>query len=353
VNHTVRECRWRWRQLAALAAIAASALCLASCDGTQSAAGSDAAAGAPAAPEETGERPPLDQALANLKIPPAWFDSVELRVSPGLALQGARRRIAQYLESADPEDARRAVKLAYRYAESGELAQGHEYAMYLYFGREYAWALTEFQKKVTLEPQPGSQDHNALRARYRFLASCYRYFRAYDKAEQALLRALTVLPEPPNRDFAEAVVDTNLAGLYAEMGETEKARQYYDKAIAIYRGMADAGRLVGLFASGAEARLNAVDAPSLAEAALKDGRYMGTAPGYEGDVRVTLDVDRGRVKSIDVQHRESRQRGSVHVVPDRIVGAQSLQVDGVTGATITSNAVVGATFEALKRAGLE
>ena len=40
------------------------------------------------------------------------------------------------------------------------------------------------------------------------------------------------------------------------------------------------------------------------------------------------------------------------LVPQQIIKQQSLQVDGVTGATITSQGIVEGAFQALKQAGL-
>jgi len=41
------------------------------------------------------------------------------------------------------------------------------------------------------------------------------------------------------------------------------------------------------------------------------------------------------------------------IIPKRIIDKQSLQVDGVTGATVTKDAIVAGTLQALRQAGLK
>jgi len=40
-------------------------------------------------------------------------------------------------------------------------------------------------------------------------------------------------------------------------------------------------------------------------------------------------------------------------IPEQVIEKQSLDVDTVTGATVTSQAVIGAVFRALSQAGLQ
>jgi iron complex transport system substrate-binding protein len=88
------------------------------------------------------------------------------------------------------------------------------------------------------------------------------------------------------------------------------------------------------------------------------GTYHGTATGYHGDVSVTVELDNtGKIVSIVVDdgHSETEGVGSIAIekVPDSILESQSLAVDGVTGATVTSNAIIAAVANALESAGLD
>jgi uncharacterized protein with FMN-binding domain len=54
-----------------------------------------------------------------------------------------------------------------------------------------------------------------------------------------------------------------------------------------------------------------------------------------------------------VKHEEKIDLNATQIVPQRMVEKQSVQVDGITGATITSQAIVEGAFQALKQAGLQ
>lgn len=85
--------------------------------------------------------------------------------------------------------------------------------------------------------------------------------------------------------------------------------------------------------------------------------YAGKARGYGGYVNVTVVLDGGG-KILDVkvgQHWESDDYGdkAIAVVPNQIVERQSLDVDAVSGATFTSDAIIKAVAKALSEAGLD
>jgi len=85
-----------------------------------------------------------------------------------------------------------------------------------------------------------------------------------------------------------------------------------------------------------------------------DGVYYGTAKGYVGPVKVGLRVKDGRFVAVKVvEHRENRVRGSTATIPQRIVQQQKVEVDAVTGATITSKAIISAVRRALDKAKAE
>ncbi len=85
---------------------------------------------------------------------------------------------------------------------------------------------------------------------------------------------------------------------------------------------------------------------------LRDGTYEGSALGYKGDVKTIVTVRGGKIADIKVVHKEDIDQGATKIIPKRIIAEQGLAVDGITGATATANAIVSATFKALKQAGL-
>ena len=83
---------------------------------------------------------------------------------------------------------------------------------------------------------------------------------------------------------------------------------------------------------------------------IPDGSYKASERGYIGPVEVTVMVRDGRIVDVRVSaHKENRALTSIADIPRRIVQKQGVAgVDAVTGATITSDAIIIATGKALK-----
>ncbi|MEA5094856.1 FMN-binding protein [Sedimentibacter saalensis] len=85
-------------------------------------------------------------------------------------------------------------------------------------------------------------------------------------------------------------------------------------------------------------------------AAPVEGALTGTAKGFGGDVTVTVVVDGDDIVSVEaVGDSETNGIGSnaIDQLPAKIVEADSTEVDGVSGATVTSNAIKEAVNAAL------
>ena len=79
----------------------------------------------------------------------------------------------------------------------------------------------------------------------------------------------------------------------------------------------------------------------------------GRSLGKNGDVVVEVVSDRAKIHSVTVtEQHETPGVGTVAVdwMPGRIVEANSVDVDAVTGATVTSDAIKAAVLKALKAA---
>ena len=86
------------------------------------------------------------------------------------------------------------------------------------------------------------------------------------------------------------------------------------------------------------------------------GTYTGKAPGKNGDVTVEVTLTADAIKEVKVtDHQETAGIAdpAIEQVPAEIVDAQSLSVDMVSGATITSQAIVDAAKAALESAGVD
>ena len=82
--------------------------------------------------------------------------------------------------------------------------------------------------------------------------------------------------------------------------------------------------------------------------------YETTARGIFSDVKVETVADADGIYSVKVvEHGETPELGGVAAdeLPAKIVEAQSVEIDGVAGATMTSNAIKAAVTEALVQAG--
>ena len=83
---------------------------------------------------------------------------------------------------------------------------------------------------------------------------------------------------------------------------------------------------------------------------------VGKGNGIEGDVVVKVEADTEKIYSVEVlEQNETPGIGSVasEKIPEAIVEANSLLVDSISGATVTSAAIVSAVREALTEAGLD
>ncbi len=92
-------------------------------------------------------------------------------------------------------------------------------------------------------------------------------------------------------------------------------------------------------------------APAGEAPAPADGTWKGSAEGYEGPVEVEVTVAEGKITAVKVTaHKESAPGKALTEIPKRIVEKNSTEVDAVTGATISSKAIMGAAAAALKKA---
>lgn len=83
---------------------------------------------------------------------------------------------------------------------------------------------------------------------------------------------------------------------------------------------------------------------------------QGVGQGIDGDVVVEIEADANTIYSVTVlEQNETPGIGSVAVekLPDAVVEANSIMVDGISGATVTSTAIKTAIVEALKAAGID
>ena len=92
------------------------------------------------------------------------------------------------------------------------------------------------------------------------------------------------------------------------------------------------------------------------DSSLKDGKYKVSANGYDRDLNLEVSINDGKISNIELlENHESDavMKRAFPIIKERIIEANSPDVDSVSAATFSSTAVKEATLSALEEAGLE
>ena len=90
-----------------------------------------------------------------------------------------------------------------------------------------------------------------------------------------------------------------------------------------------------------------------ADSPYADGTYTGEAQGYGGTVAVELTVENGKITdlaSTSAEKEDTAYLDAASAVIDSILEQQSTDVDTVSGATFSSNGILHAAEDALRKA---
>lgn len=312
--------------------------------------------------------------------PPDWWNSVELRYPPTLDLDwplkvdgpwDARRNVEQYLwDVINPNPGRwkEGIKLVNhlmnRYKDNkAKLARTTQT-----LGRMYHDLMEDYPRAVfwwRLSAKYGTQADPIA------LAHCYWRMGCREMAEETLSRVES------DRTRYGALIK-----LWADMGQINRALRLaeqkakagsptiaylaagdacrlagrYEDALAYYRkslaGKDRAGR-EGDNKQGKERAKASIEAVTLFDtltvARVPDGKYTAESLAYAGPLHVEVAVKEGRILSVRVtKHGEKQFYGAMTDTPRQIVARQGVKgVDAVTGATMTSEAILNATAKAL------
>lgn len=97
-------------------------------------------------------------------------------------------------------------------------------------------------------------------------------------------------------------------------------------------------------------------AKSSGETLFEAGTYTASATGHNGDITVEVTVDEYEIKEVKIlEHSESPgiSDPAIERIPSAIVDGQTLAVDSISGATITSDGIIAAVINALQQAGAD
>ena len=91
-------------------------------------------------------------------------------------------------------------------------------------------------------------------------------------------------------------------------------------------------------------------------AVFKAGEYTAASEGKNGAVNVTVKFDDSKIVSVEVgEHAETAGLAdpAIESIPTAIVDGQTLKVDVVSGATVTSEAIIAAVEDCITQAGAD
>jgi len=132
-------------------------------------------------------------------------------------------------------------------------------------------------------------------------------------------------------------------------GDYQRALSYYEKAAAARNTSGREGDFKRNI-ERAQANVQAIKCfDALDISRIPDGVYEASSTAYAGPLYVGVTVRSGRIESVKITKHKERQFYSAFTdTPDQIIAKQSVKgVDAVTGATMTSEAIINAAAKAL------
>lgn len=87
--------------------------------------------------------------------------------------------------------------------------------------------------------------------------------------------------------------------------------------------------------------------------ALNDGEYEAVVDGQYGELKVQVTITSGKISDVKVvsnNETEEIAEGALEMIPEKIVAANSVEVDAISGATLTTNRIRTAVVDCLNQA---
>ena len=312
------------------------------------------------------------------KTPPEWFDSVPLDYPRSLDLNwpqrpptrewNNQRNVGQYvwdIINPNPRKWKAGIRFMHfmlekhsRNVEVRTRVMENLGQMYFGFFHDYPRAAFWWQAAGVDKTQSPKAVH---------LAECYWRMGNKEMAKDLLGKLPNFYPAIKLwADMGETDQALRVAGAFAESGYTDMAYLSAGDACRTAGKLGDAvdyyEYVLTLPASGrmakrilhnqqrAQANIEGIKLyDSLDLNRVPDGTYCGRELGYAGDLCIEVTVAKGRIESVRVtKHEEKQFYSAVEDIPARIVETQGLTgIDAISGATITSDAIINATAKAL------
>ena len=116
-------------------------------------------------------------------------------------------------------------------------------------------------------------------------------------------------------------------------------------------------RFIAVAGTGTVLALGGLGGVALAEEAplFAAGTYTASAPGRNGDVVVTLTMSDSAITDVAVEHEETPTIGgaAIETLEDELLASQALDLDGISGATMSSEAFLSAAASCVEQAGAD
>jgi uncharacterized protein with FMN-binding domain len=130
-------------------------------------------------------------------------------------------------------------------------------------------------------------------------------------------------------------------------GQLDKAIRYYEQVLQTPARNKEYEQRYRALASGGIESIKLFDQANVELVA--DGTYTDSSMGYNGELEVQVTVKDARIEEVQVTNHEEKQfYAALTDTPNKIIAKQSIRgIDGTSGATITSQAIVNATARAL------
>lgn len=307
---------------------------------------------------------------------PDWYESTELNLPASLDLSwpmkpdgpwDASKNVGQYIwDRVNPNESRwkAGIKLVHECMKRHEddpalLKRDSDKLGVMYF------TLLQDYPRAAYWLQKGEAKMNQASGIH--LAECYWRLGSRDMALEAMRgsflhwSAIKLLGDMGEIEDALRVTDVyaktqaaneaflNAGDALRGAGRLDEAVEYYQKVVDddTQARNEDYKMRFQARAAGAIEAIRLFDRADVSKIA--DGTYRDRSTGYNGELQVEVRVAKQRIESVRVtQHKEKQFYAALTDTTQQILDSQGVQdIDGTSGATITSQAIVHATAKAL------
>ncbi len=296
----------------------------------------------------------VKEAIKIGKKEPKWFKKTKVHWDMNRPWKEGRKEIRRLLEFNEPVKTYEAMKIMYLYKPKEWDKVKGEWGEYPFLGGLREMALVHLLHSI---PQIKNHEPTFLK---RCLASVYASYGAYDKAmdtlEEALKKVKTGHKNNDKWDIPRmAWINEDMGDLLIKMGEPDKAKEKFRTAAKLYpTSKQPYGReKLKPSADRCMRKIDRIDLNNLSKANLKDGTYHARQQAYSGVLNLQVVIKGNKIASCKVTaHKEKIHQGSITSIPKAIVDQQTVEVDAIVGATVTTDAIKDCAFVCLKQAGL-